>query len=324
MSNNMSHVIPWTDIQLFHNLRSFAKKCPEMFPSNQKIFYRSKVKLHGSNTAVYRVGSEIICQSRTSILTSEDDYAGFAKFIESSKTYWLNIAENLVVYGEWVGPGIQDSVAVSSIPDKAFCVFAAREMGDQGRIIDEPDALSEICKDIPGVYILPWYPMVVSIDFGLSDSDLQNEVDRINSAVFEIEKEDPWVKQTFGISGTGEGLVFYPNIENNSYESFCNYVFKCKGEKHRVVKSSAPATINPEIASSIKEFTSLVLTDGRLNQGAQAVGGFSKQLIGRFISWISTDLQKEVQDELEASKLTWKQVEKETLNSAKTWYLAKV
>lgn len=73
-------VIAWTEIVGFANIRKFMQAYPENLKGNNIVFYQSKVKLHGSNVAVQvHLDGSIICQSRTSILTPEDDYAGFAK-----------------------------------------------------------------------------------------------------------------------------------------------------------------------------------------------------------------------------------------------------
>lgn len=32
----------------------------------------------------------------------------------------------------------------------------------------------------------------------------------MNRLVEAVDTEDPWVKETFGVSGTGEGIVWYP------------------------------------------------------------------------------------------------------------------
>jgi hypothetical protein len=35
-------------------------------------------------------------------------------------------------------------------------------------------------------------------------------VDEMNKLVEAVDTEDPWVKETFGVTGTGEGVVWYP------------------------------------------------------------------------------------------------------------------
>jgi hypothetical protein len=36
------------------------------------------------------------------------------------------------------------------------------------------------------------------------------QVDEMNRLVEAVDTEDPWVRETFGVTGTGEGVVWYP------------------------------------------------------------------------------------------------------------------
>jgi hypothetical protein len=63
----------------------------------------------------------------------------------------------------------------------------------------------------------------------------------------------------------------------------------------------------------------MVLTEARLEQGAGGV--YEMKSVAKFLAWISADVQKETQDELDASGLTWDQVSKAVTNKARAWYL---
>jgi hypothetical protein len=71
----------------------------------------------------------------------------------------------------------------------------------------------------------------------------------------------------------------------------------------------------------------MVLTDARLEQGARAAASgelsFDKRLIGPFLGWLGKDVEKETQLELQASGLTWKQVQKGISAKAREWYTAR-
>ena len=72
------------------------------------------------------------------------------------------------------------------------------------------------------ILVLPWIPQTFHFDFSwlpLHNDDpiklkgkaqAQLEVDRMNQLVAEIDQSDPFVLRQFGISGVGEGIVFYP------------------------------------------------------------------------------------------------------------------
>lgn len=320
-------VIPWTEIESFHNIRKCALAHPEILNGSQIVTYRSKVKLHGTNAGIqiYADG-KIVPQSRTTELSAISDNAGFAKWVKENESLWACIGKNIIIWGEWVGSGIQSGVAVCNIPKKSFVVFAAKLLEDETFITD-PKELSLLVEGIPDVYALPWRDEEIDIDW-LSNGDLlQEKVNSINTWVSSIEEVDPWVRGVFGIDGTGEGLVFYPcSSEHLGYENFKNLVFKAKGDKHKNIKTAAPAQINAEVAAGVNQFVDMVLTTARLQQGATSVSldnslSFDMKCIGKFLVWIAADVQKETTDELEASSLTWRQVQKAIADRARGWYL---
>lgn len=324
-------IVPWTEIEGFHNIRKYAVSHPEILKGNQTVLYRSKVKIHGTNAGVQvHQDGRVVPQSRTTELSLSDDNAGFARWVESQKTQWQQIPqdtdEDMIIFGEWCGPGVQKGVAVCEIPKKSFVVFAAKNLTDETFIV-EPRLLQNLVKGISDVYVLPWRDQTIEIDWLSGAEDLQKKVEEINRWVAEIEAVDPWVEGTFGIKGTGEGLVFYPySSDHLGYENFKNLVFKAKGEAHKNIKTAAPAQVNPEVAESVNQFVDMVLTTARLEQGAAAVSSdsslsFDMKCMGKFLTWIANDVQKETADELEASNLTWKQVQKTVAERARQWYL---
>jgi hypothetical protein len=313
----------WPEIEAFYNIRKYTAAHPEILNGNSNVLYMAKVKLHGTNAAVIvSVDGSIYCQSRTGIITPENDNAGFARWVMLNKRDWHQ-AKGHIIYGEWCGPGIQKGVAISEIATKSFVVFAAKPLDGSDILIVEPEELSALVAGIPSVYVLPWYwPNVLPIDWSQSAESLQAPVNVINKGVAAIEAEDPWVKATFGVKGTGEGLVFYPVSEQHlGFANFSNLVFKAKGEKHKNIKTAAPAQVNPEVAASVEAFVELVLTPARLEQGATSVGGYDMKQTGKFVAWCLADVQKETTDELEASQLDWKQVQKPLGDKARAWFL---
>lgn len=325
-------VIPWTEIVSFANIKKFVTAYPENLNGNSVVTYRGKVKLHGSNCAVQiHEDGTLVCQSRTSILTPEDDYAGFAKWVKQNEAAWKDNHENarasMIVYGEWVGPGVQKGVAVSEIPKKCFAVFAARPLDGNNLplgdfLYTEPHILEEIVAGIPDTYVLPWYKDEVQVDWTAEMDETYAPIQLINRWVDMIEENDPWVEDTFKVKGTGEGLVFYPvSNEHLGVANFNNLVFKAKGEKHRVVKAKAAVQVSADVAANVDQFVAMVLTEARLEQGA--AGSYEKKDLGKFLQWITADVQKETKNELEASGLTWEQVNKPLTTFARTWYLGK-
>jgi hypothetical protein len=355
----MMKFLPWPEIEGFHNIRKFTagNAHPEILNGQSVVEYKAKVKLHGTNAAVrIDMNGNVTAQSRTNIITPENDNAGFARWVKANEAEWKKCAAvptkdnpadhylNMVFFGEWIGPGIQKGVAVSEIPKKSFAVFAMKILGK-----DEEDVLFEVEPDrialylgksgtkfacaeeanLQDVYILPWYEHSVSVDWSASSEELTKTIAPINDWVMAIEANDPWVEATFGVKGTGEGLVFYPrSAEHKSYNDFNNLVFKAKGEKHKNIATAKPAQVDASVAASIEEFAAMVLTEARLEQGATKVSAdgsltYDMKNTGKFVAWVSGDVEKETQDELAASNLTFKQVQKALGDKARAWYLAK-
>ena len=345
--------IAWPEIEGFHNIRKFtaASAHPEILNGNSVVNYRPKVKLHGTNAAVrIQMDGTVSAQSRESIITPEKDNAGFARWVKSQEDAWRKTMAvyskftgeekpdhylNAIVYGEWIGPGIQKGVAVSEIPKKSFAIFALRfldkeDNGMDDMIMVEPRHLSMYgFQNIPDVYILPWFNDGLDVDWSASVEELTKKVDAINEWVAWVEANDPWVESTFNVKGTGEGLVFYPRSdEHRSYTDFSNLVFKAKGEKHKNIATAKPAQVDASTAASVDAFVAMVLTEARLEQGTTKVSPdgaltYDMKNTGKFVTWVSADVEKETQDELAASGLTFKQVQRAISDKARAWYLAK-
>lgn len=336
-------IIPWTEIESFNNIRKYTSVFPEVLQDNPSVTYRAKVKLHGNNAGIQvHLDGRVIPQSRTIELSSKNDLDGFAKWVEPLSDRFLNSGcKGYILYGEWCGPGIQSGVAINNISSKVFALFAARPLDpEDDRLIVEPEELEKMISrtddgsplQMWGVIVLPWHKDPIIVDWSADDATVGVQAALINELVMAVEQNDPWVESMFGVKGTGEGIVLYP-VSRPGYKNYCNFVFKAKGEAHRVIKTKVAAQVNAEIAKSIDQFVDLVLPDARLNQGAYSVmegdlrlgpPSFNTRFLGKFLAWIATDVQKEHIDELQASGLEWKQVQKFVTEKARAWYLSQV
>lgn len=316
----------WPEIESFHNIRKYVRAYPDI-TQEPFIIYWGKVKLHGTNAAIQvHEDGQIIAQSRSNVITTESDNAGFARWVKENEEQWRHFPlKNVVVFGEWCGKGIQGGVAISAIEKKVFAVFAIKEM-DSDNVIIDPDVIAPyvMSAGVKETYVLPWHGQPVTIDWKAENEVLERNVTEINDVVMTVEQNDPWVEAVFGVKGTGEGIVYYPIAESNiqKWELMSNLMFKAKGEKHKNVKTAAPAQVNPVAAASVVAFVDMVLTEARLEQGAKTVGEVCDvKLTGKFIAWISGDVAKETADELEASNLTLKQVQGPLVAKARAWYM---
>jgi hypothetical protein len=177
------------------------------------------------------------------------------------------------------------------------------------------------------LFVLPWQGAPITIDYADRGS-LDAAAAELNARVAEVEREDPWVSQAFGVSGLGEGLVCYPvrvagGGPDATPAALGRVMFKAKGETHRTAATKVAVQVDAAVAASIDDFVALMVTDARLAQGEAAVGGRDSKLIGKFLAWIAADVRKESVAELEASGLTWAQVDRPIQVSARAWFLAK-
>lgn len=301
--------IAFPSIESFYHVVKYAQSTHQ-----QPIVYQAKIKLHGTNTGV-TVNNEQVCpQSANKTLTQDQDHFDFFKSID--RDYFRKLP-NCTVFGEWCGPGIMTSTtAINKIPERIFAVFAVKS--EENHYIIEPDEINALLPSPPeNVYVLPWYGDPFVVDFSLK-STLRKIAENLSLIVDQIENQDPWVKQLFNVDGHSEGLVFYP--KNAPFE---NFVFKAKGEKHKVVNTKNTVQIDPEIAKSVHDFVSLFVTEARLEQGLTNVKLDIKN-IAQFIKWMCNDVKKESSLELSSSHLTWEMVEKYVAKSARKWFLQKI
>lgn len=345
----MSNVIPWPSIELLHNVVRTLNHLASLTPTEGgrplgKVLYRAKVKLHGTNCAVQVLrgpgGSlcDTVTQSRTTILTPQDDLHGFSKWVNARGlgnsagdhwSYFSTLQPGITVFGEWAGPGVEGGMAISGLPEKQFCVFGI--LAD-GRLVYEPGDIVAYLNGSAGytpknMHVLPWMPFEVEVDFASQDS-LKAAAEKLNALVSSVEKEDPWIKETFGVSGMGEGVVLYPVFVDGlepptDPETLAHYMFKAKGEKHRTAGTKEAVQVAPEVVATVDAFVDLMVTPARLEQGLSVVCGGQRdpKLTGKFLLWVGQDVQKESVAELEASGLTWDQVVKVVQVRAREWFL---
>lgn len=343
------NLIPWPETQQFHQVRKYTHEYPEILNSNPVVKYKCKAKQDGTNSGIRLEFKDrkVSAQSREVVLVDGKDNAGFARWVESNKdkfVVWMDHFESklkleheqlegFVLFGEWSGVGIQNRCAISSIDRKVFALFAFQPIGstnDETLVVD-PEVLNSYFKDVcPDFYVIPWIDdKEYLVDWSKSSEELQPTVEELNVLVAEVEKCDPFVKSQFGVEGLGEGFVMFPvSVEHIGKKNFANLAVKCKGELHKTVAQKRSVQVEPETAASASAFAELTLTLPRLEQGARAVSGgeikFEQKLIGAFLKWIATDVQKECQTELAASNLLWKDCQKSVGDFARNWYLTEM
>jgi len=324
-------------IEGFHNIVKLVESYPHL--ASTPFEYRGKIKLHGTSASVRVFNGEVIAQSMTRIITSEDDNKNFAQWVESTIGYWsqLKDEQELTIFGEWCGSGILKGTAVNKLKNKIFVIFAIMkgsvgvENGNNFPIEDandwivEPEEIKNILGDVPkNIYILPWTDQPTFVANFLDKETLNPIVELLNSEINKIEHCDPWIKENFGIEGICEGVVYYPQLNKLTRRIFSNFAFKAKGKKHQVVKVKEAVYIEPKILANINDFAIMFVTEARLEQGLVAIGGgLQMQNMGSFLKWMNSDIIKESTLELKASNLEWEQVQGAVMNLSRQWFMTK-
>lgn len=286
------------------------------------IDFMGTVKLHGTNASLRMDKSgEIYYQSRESLLTLNADNYGFCRKMSTIDLksalfdkIGLDYSEDISIYGEWCGKGIQSNVGICNL-DKMFVVFA---VAVDGKFIELSENIKSEENRIFNVLQFPTYRY--TIDF--NDSEKIAQVSRqINEQVASIEKQCP-VAAYFGVDGTGEGMVV-SRVFNGQL-----YIFKVKGEEHKVSKTD---TINKDQTklAIIEDFINKSLTENRLEQGflymkTELRLEYTKPNVAHFINWCKKDVLTEEALTMTELGLVEKDVATGLSNVARKFYFNKI
>ncbi len=297
-------------------------------PYSQPITFHGTVKLHGTNAGIrinVRTG-DVVAQSRSRDLTIEKDNFGFAQFVKQREDLFRDLARQIIpeentrgmgevvmLYGEWIGPGIQKAVAINQLAERQLVLFSAGCTTEEGEFEWSSDAylkrnLIPLLRE--GVYSVTSIPSFsITIDFQDSSS-LQQAALFCDALTLAVEDGCPWAKK-FGVEGLGEGIVWKPDPIWGMVHS--NLWFKTKGPKHRTEARKEPkrANITPEDIQGLHAFADFAVTNQRLVQGLAELKeqGFplTVQSTGEYLKWVCKDILKECEGEIVQAKLSWKQ-----------------
>jgi len=274
------------------------------------------VKVHGTNASVVITPEgDSYPQSRSRIISLEEDNHGFAQWHSTKKEVFSDYAEflksvypltentTIIVYGEWAGSKLQSGAAVCSL-ERFFYVFGVKLVTDNESIwVVEPPKISND-SDIVMAHLI-WHKTIT-----FDSSNLNKFCDEITQLVKEVEEECP-VAKYFGVSGTGEGIVW------QYYDRKNRLIFKTKGEKHKISKTKRVVEVDTMKVTSIDKFVEYAVTENRLKQALEEVGD---EDFGDFIKWVFNDIKKEELDVLEDNCLTIKDVSKSIAVKARNWF----
>jgi len=282
-----------------------------------RVVYGAKIKLHGTNAGIrVSTSGEVVAQSRNRDLSVDSDNFDFAAWLEGVKPLFAACTqiEDAVFFGEWAGPGVQPTDAVSKTDRRRFYVFAI-QIGEMMHY--DPEFIRLLTPAHPDIEILP-LEFEISVDFGGGTGEI---IDRVNDAVDAISTEDPYIARMFGVSDAGEGLVLAP-IAPTGILNWPEVTFKAKSEAHRVKKAGKAVSEKLGIPTGAREFVEAFVTDARCQQGlTEACGGVADpQRIPDFLKWMGGDVKKESEAELIEMGLEWKAVAKFVNGASVRWF----
>ena len=333
-------MIKFSHIGQLHNVVQVVNARRDAGVAIERVAYRGRVKLHGSNAAIVCRPDGLRAQSRNREITPDDDNLGFAAFafakptVEAVRELEAQLREAtkldgdqpLALFGEWIGPGVQKGVGVAQLPARQWVLFAVATRGadeEHKRYFELPSLGVRFAS--LGIYSIADGPQWnIELDFG-HRAALELASDAIEEATASIDERCPWAAR-FGVEGVGEGLVWQPLGEHfGDSELF----FKSKGARHQVA-ARKPKTerqgslLDPEQLASVEAFVAYAVTGPRLAQGLDYLReqGLPVEMrsLGPYLKWLAADILRECAAELEHSALEWKQVAKPVNEAAKTWF----
>lgn len=333
-------MIKFSHIGQLHNVVQVVNLRREAGFVIERIAYRGSVKLHGSNASIVCRPDRLQAQSRNREITPDDDNLGFARFVagegptaavraleaELRERVELELDRPLVLFGEWIGPGVQKGIGVSQLPERQWVLFAIATLdeGAEHKRYFELPSLGERFADAR-IYSIADAPRpTLELDFR-DRAALELAADAIEQATATIDARCPWAAR-FGIEGCGEGLVWQPLGEHFGDSEL---LFKSKGTRHQVAARKLKAErssslLDPELLASVEAFVGYAVTEPRLAQGLDTLReqGLTIEMrnLGAYLKWLASDIRRECAAELEHSGLEWTQVAKPVNEVAKAWY----
>lgn len=276
----------------------YDTECPKPI-----IKFTGTVKLHGTNGSVVYNNGKITYQSRNDFVTIGNDNYGFAAFCSIRDKEFREIFDQIlkknptdnpiVIFGEYVGKGIQSGVAISNL-DKSFFIFDVYTINTDLEELPKEHIDCEGYRYVDSnIYnINDFKKWELNIDF----NDPESAAKALEEISLQVESECP-VAKSLGHSGIGEGVVWKGYYENQKL------VFKVKGQKHSVVKTKEKVPIDVEKLNSANEFIEYAVTEARVDQGISTIPNVSIKDMGTIIQWVVTDIFKEESDTILANNL---------------------
>ena len=337
-----------TTIQKFHDIeslrhtaQSIAMHCEYYGIASKPIIeFYGTVKLHGTNAGVRVTNGTVLAQGRNRELTITQDNFGFAHFVAGRADLFRELATNIfksddvTIYGEWCGQGIQAKVAISKLP-KMFVAFAVFDhtTGQWIEWYELPQVFVDFnAMNAQGVYFITQAPTYkVLVDF----NDPTPAAEQISQYTLQVEDMCPFAHLPVFAQyhkgeniGVGEGIVWVAITRAwgaGQDPDAKRLVFKSKGEKHKKGGEKLQVSVNPEKVSAVAALVDLILPEWRLEQGITFLRENNIPLAntstGQYLKWIAQDILKEESDRIAANPYPWKEIQGTVMNRSKDYFM---
>ena len=317
---------------LVQNIKFRLGDTPTRESCNIPLF--GTTKLHGAHfDIVVSSRNEIRLQSRNilNLLAEGQDVFGFAKWMQTRRSVALGLRDKyhrrftllnpgipidptqpLILACELTGPGIQKGVAVSQL-EQRLVILTASINGIW--LPDEP--YRDISAEQAGIYNIlrggTWH-----LDLDVEKPEIaEAEMMKHTNAV---EEECPFAK-SFGVSGTGEGIVW--KVADTAQFQGPLFWCKTKGLKHEVSRTQkVPKGLGQEKEAA---FADAVVTTPRLEQMWTTLTEemklpVDKKSIGAFLKLLVEDCFKEEKDEIKEQGIGETALKKLINSKGKDWF----
>ena len=311
----------------------------------RRVVYQGTTKIHGANTSVVLSPSgEIVdCQSRNIVLDEDNDAMGFRAWathedrrvvfraiMSSVRARVPGLSNNVVIYGEWCGPGIQRNVAVNDAKSRMWWVFeGVLDNDDRTPVLESYDVS---CQGYGLYHVVEAGAFITSVS--LQDENSVNRfVARLSRCVESTERSCP-VGKFLGLDGCGEGMVFVPLRVTGADLTptlRSKLRFKVKGEKHKATKPKTIREKTPEdleAEAMAKQLANRFVSEPRMQQAMDWMVETSEvskgdllttKHLGSLIRWINTDIEEEELDLIEKSAISMKDIKRPVSNLVRAW-----
>jgi hypothetical protein len=292
--------------------------------------------IHGTNAAVcYSIPDGFWVQSRSGVVTPENDNAACAFNVMSVQKTWMDIIETLAktndidltqniisVFFEWCGGNIQKNTCVDG-EEKMSIIFRHFKVSPLEKSDDVPAVWYETngveCQDERIFNVMHFPTFEIEVDF----DDLEPTKKKLEDLVEQVENKSGIAKHFGKPDNIGEGIVFtFLDARGNLQR------WKSKGERHNVTKVQKQKTpVDSEKEAARVEFANYAVTAGRCEQAWNEVFGLnnekeepSMKSTGDFIKWIIADVMKEELDVMSEKGLEPKEVNGLMSKIARDWF----